>query len=164
MKPLLQEARSAAELEAVATLDAALSPVLRGVDRCRRLLDHGGVITVAREQADIVGFVAFSLVLGEATMMNLVVAEAMRRRGIARKLLQHSLAELSARGIARVILEVRASNLAAIGLYRALGFYEDGLRRSYYPARGALPAEDAMLMSLVLTPIEPGADRNSTCG
>jgi ribosomal-protein-alanine N-acetyltransferase len=138
--------------------------VLRGVDRCRRLLDHGGVITVAREQGGIVGFVAFSVVLAEATMMNLVVAEAVRRRGIARKLLRHSLAALAARGVARVLLEVRASNLAAIGLYRALGFHEDGLRRSYYPARGALPAEDAMLMSLALTFSEPGGERNSPCG
>jgi ribosomal-protein-alanine N-acetyltransferase len=125
------------------------------------------VITVARAHGDIVAFAAFSVLLPEATMMNLVVAEPMRGKGIARELLQHSFAALALRDVDRVILEVRASNRAAIRLYRALGFHEDGLRRSYYPPRGALPAEDAMLMSLSLSVSEADSARSarsSPCG
>lgn len=65
---------------------------------------------------------------GENEVLNLAVAPAARRRGIARQLLRHAL-EASP---GDWFLEVRASNLAAIRLYESLGFEAAGHRPGYY--------------------------------
>jgi ribosomal-protein-alanine N-acetyltransferase len=65
---------------------------------------------------------------GEREILNLAVAPAARRRGIARKLLD---AELARAGGAW-FLEVRASNTAALGLYQDRGFQQVGIREEYY--------------------------------
>ncbi|AMX01663.1 ribosomal protein S18-alanine N-acetyltransferase [Microbulbifer thermotolerans] len=87
-----------------------------------------------------------SSLFDEAEILDIAVAPDWRRRGIAGALLQRLIAGLP-RQITRVLLEVRASNVAALSLYRKLGFYEDGVRKNYYPAEGG-GREDAVLMSL----------------
>ena len=66
-----------------------------------------------------------------------------RRRGIARRLLTHLMADATAQGCEGIALEVRVSNFAAQGLYRAHGFRLAGLRRGYYRDTG----EDALVMA-----------------
>lgn len=103
----------------------------------------------AIEQGELlVGFALFSLVLDEATLVNIMVRPDCRRAGIARRLLGFALPELARRGAQRCLLEVRMSNEPAIALYRSLGFQVDGRRRDYYPA--AQGREDALLMSRAL--------------
>lgn len=90
------------------------------------------------------GFVMFSRVLDEATLLNVVTHPDWRRRGIARELLLYALEALRQQGTCVIFLEVRVSNAGAIALYRQLGFVECGLRRGYYPAADG--REDALVM------------------
>lgn len=87
-----------------------------------------------------------SQLFDEAEILDVAVAPAWRRRGIARLLLQRLIADLP-REVVRVLLDVRVSNRAARSLYRKLGFSEDGLRKNYYPVENG-GREDAVLMSL----------------
>lgn len=92
--------------------------------------------------AELVGYIGSQSVLGESDMMNVAVAPAYRRRGIARKLVETLVTELSKCGNHCLTLEVRASNAPAIALYQSLGFAEIGRRRGYYRN----PKEDALIM------------------
>jgi ribosomal protein S18 acetylase RimI-like enzyme len=83
----------------------------------------------------------------EWELENVVVAPAVRRTGLATKLLAALLKRARETNSERVFLEVRESNHAARALYVGLGFEESGRRKLYY----ANPAEDAVLYRLVLT-------------
>jgi len=82
-------------------------------------------------------------VADELEILDLLVVEEARRRGIGRSLLAALLAQAGEEGITRVLLEVRASNQAALALYFADGFVVEGRRARYYP-----DGEDAFLMTL----------------
>jgi [ribosomal protein S18]-alanine N-acetyltransferase len=90
----------------------------------------------------LAGFAFASLITPQAELESIVVATALQRRGIARRLFEVLADELAVAGVTEVLLEVRASNDAALSLYRALGFEETGRRTGYYAA----PVEDAVQM------------------
>jgi ribosomal-protein-alanine N-acetyltransferase len=96
-------------------------------------------------EGELRAFALLSQILDEATLLNIAVFPALRRQGLARKLLVYALHELVQRGARRCLLEVRVSNTPAITLYRSMGFSVDGKRRDYYPAPEG--REDALLMS-----------------
>lgn len=97
---------------------------------------------VALEDGAVAGYVGSQSVLGEADMMNLAVAPAYRRRGIARALLAALEQALDARQVGSLCLEVRAGNAPAIALYTACGYRQVGLRPGYYHH----PREDALIL------------------
>lgn len=97
---------------------------------------------VALEDGAVAGYVGSQSVLGEADMMNLAVAPAYRRRGIARALLAALEQALDARQVGSLCLEVRAGNAPAIALYTACGYRQVGLRPGYYRH----PREDALIL------------------
>ncbi len=92
------------------------------------------------------GLLAASVAGGEAEVLNLAVAAAHRRRGVATALLDEALRTARQRGAASVWLEVRESNLTAIAFYRRRGFAERGRRRGYYSS----PGEDALVLAIDL--------------
>lgn len=94
------------------------------------------------------GFVIYSQVLDEATILNIAVDANSQRSGLGGKLLRAALRQMKYSGIARCMLEVRYSNTPARKLYEAHGFELDGLRKNYYPDSDG--REDALLMSLAL--------------
>jgi ribosomal-protein-alanine N-acetyltransferase len=100
------------------------------------LLDGRGGLALLRVTAD------------EAEILTIGVVPAMRRRGIARALLDESLTRLRALGVRSLFLEVGIRNRAARALYEASGFEEVGRRRRYY-ANG----EDALILRATLDPI-----------
>lgn len=90
----------------------------------------------------IVGYLIISRYVDAWHVMNLAVAPAHRRRGIASALLER-LFELTAGESDRgYTLEVRVSNDEAIRLYERMGFRSRGVRRSYYTDN----REDALIM------------------
>ena len=69
-------------------------------------------------------------------------------RGYGKFLLRCILQEALAAGAGECYLEVRVSNARAISLYKSFGFEIAGLRKGYYSASSAGPAEDAYTMVL----------------
>lgn len=79
-----------------------------------------------------VGFMVLSSVLDETHLLNIAVAPAWQRQGLARWMLTQALGEAQAEGMTVLYLEVRASNHGARRLYQSLGFRENGRRKHYY--------------------------------
>lgn len=95
------------------------------------------------EAGEVAAFCTCWLVIDELHINTIAVDPSHRRRGLARELLAHVLADARSMGARRALLEVRASNVAAIGLYEAFGFTADTIRKGYYPD----PPEDALVLS-----------------
>jgi ribosomal-protein-alanine N-acetyltransferase len=112
----------------------------------------GSFVLVAEAEwegaARVVGFAAFHRVMDEAEVLNLAVAPAHQRRGIARALLEAARRRLQQAGAKRVFLEVRAANQPALGLYFSLGFTLHSRRKNYYHD----PEDDACVLWLELAP------------
>jgi len=89
----------------------------------------------------VVGFLIGRRYADEWHLLDLAVAPARRRQGVARRLLDRFLEAADAAG-RPVILEVRQGNATAGALYEAQGFAPVGLRRGYYPGS----REDAVVM------------------
>jgi ribosomal-protein-alanine N-acetyltransferase len=106
----------------------------------------------------IAGFIVFWLVKDEMHILNLAVAPALRRQGIARKLVRAAIRLAYRKGAARAFLEVRTSNAAAQKLYSGLGFAGTSVRRDYYDS----PVEDAVVMTLERGAFENLARQNNT--
>jgi ribosomal-protein-alanine N-acetyltransferase len=95
--------------------------------------------TVSIADDRVAGFLVWRrLAEGECELLNLAVAPAFRRQGIARELLQPL---LNLRNNA-VFLEVRESNRAARAFYKSMGFQEVSTRSLYYES----PPEPAIVM------------------
>jgi ribosomal-protein-alanine N-acetyltransferase len=98
---------------------------------------------VMRDPAGVLAaYCACWIVFDELHINSLAVDETFRRRGLARRLLQHVLAEARRSGAKSATLEVRQSNHAARLLYEGLGFHVEGVRRDYYQD----PREDALIL------------------
>jgi ribosomal-protein-alanine N-acetyltransferase len=83
----------------------------------------------------LAAFLSYRVVLEEGEILNIAVAPAFRRMGVASQMLR------SVFDLAPVwFLEVRVSNEAAQSTYRSLGFREIGRRARYYA-----DGEDALL-------------------
>lgn len=97
---------------------------------------------VAVEDRLVAGYVGSQTVMDASDMMNIAVAPAFRRQGIAEKLIDMLILQLMERGSNSLTLEVRASNMPAIALYKKLGFTQVGRRPNYYRN----PKEDALIL------------------
>jgi len=123
----------------------------------------GGVFVLegrprAEGTAGICAYCAFRLVLDEMHVMNVAVAPAQRRRGLARRLLRFALRRAARAGARVAFLELRAGNREALALYESLGFRRLSRRRAYYRQ----PDEDALVLVLEgLSPARAGGDRQS---
>lgn len=95
----------------------------------------------------VAGFLIFSSVLDEAEIIEVAVAENLRRAGIASGLMNEIFDWCKKNGIGRIFLEVRESNFPARAYYKKFGFSEDGLRKNYYRN----PVENAVLMSVKIS-------------
>ena len=85
------------------------------------------------DETYIVGWISCWLVPPfELQIIQITVAQQMRRRGVAHALLTDIVHESILQGIESVILEVREDNIAAISLYEKVGFTKVGKRKNYY--------------------------------
>ena len=97
---------------------------------------------VAVEDGQVVGYVGSQAVLDAADILNVAVAPAYRRRGIAQLLLLQLEEEMRQRDVISLTLEVRVSNQPAQALYDALCYRQVGRRPNYYRK----PREDALIL------------------
>jgi [ribosomal protein S18]-alanine N-acetyltransferase len=140
----------ARDVEAVAALERATfgDPWSRRSFEELLELEHIGGFVLEDRQGGLAGYAVCSAAGDEGEILNVAVAQAHRRRGIGRLLLEACLDWLEERGASRVYLEVRRSNAAAIAMYGARGFETTGVRSGYYRK----PTEDAVTMALDLPP------------
>ena len=110
---------------------------------------------VAHDDGELIGIAGGMIVDTDVQILDVAVAAAARRRGIARKLLSHVSYDAQMLGCTTASLEVEAGNGPARALYEALGFREVGVRRGYYGS-GA-DAADAVIMQATL-PLELPVD------
>lgn len=97
---------------------------------------------VAADGETVAGYVGSQTVMDESDMMNIAVAPAYRRQGIAEQLIASLIEGLQQRQSHCLTLEVRVSNEPAISLYHKLGFLQVGRRPGYYRN----PREDALIL------------------
>jgi ribosomal-protein-alanine N-acetyltransferase len=117
---------------------AALQRILDEAPEASQWMPHEYEFFVAEAGDSIAGFLVWRHTApDEIEILNLAVAQAYRRSGIAKALLG-ALPKLE------TFLEVRESNAAARALYQAAGFQEEGLRPKYYKQ----PDEGAVVMRL----------------
>jgi ribosomal-protein-alanine N-acetyltransferase len=90
----------------------------------------------------LVGYLVVSRYVDAWHVMNVAVAPAHRRHGIATALLEQLFTRTTDNAQRGYTLEVRMSNRDAIRLYEQLGFRSRGIRRGYYTDN----REDALIM------------------
>ncbi len=105
---------------------------------------------VAHDDGELIGFAGGMVVDGGVEILDVAVAPAHRREGIARKLLAHVSYDAQMLGCTSASLEVEDGNESAIALYTSLGFSESGRRRGYYGA-----GLDALVMTASLPLVLP---------
>jgi len=106
----------------------------------------GRVILVAVDRAgELAGYLFAMFIFDEMHVNKIAVSAALRRRGIARDLMDRCLEFARKSGIHVISLEVRKSNEGAQAFYRTLDFTDAFIRPRYYP-----DGEAAVVMSLVV--------------
>lgn len=142
---------------------------LLGTEQAHGVAEERRYLRAVRRHADAAVFVAVDgqLVVGRLSLardphpasphvadLGLVVADAYRRRGIGRRLLEEAVAWARAAGVTKLELHVFPWNDPAIALYEETGFRREGYRRRQYRRRGV--EIDAILMARDVTPQEGG--------
>ena len=136
------------DIRAVAAVEAACQYTPWRPQQFIECLESGYCCHVLERDGQVVAFQVLSAVLDESHLLNIAVAPAMQRRGLARALLLHGMEWARQQGATGLYLELRRSNSAARHLYEQLGFEEIGFRRDYY--RAPAGREDAILMCCLL--------------
>lgn len=103
-------------------------------------------LALVAQQGGVIGFIVTARVGSEWEIENVVVAPEIRRRGIARGLMDQVLERARGHRGVSIFLEVRESNEAARELYRSCGFVMIGKRPGYYSG----PDEDAWVYKKTL--------------
>jgi ribosomal-protein-alanine N-acetyltransferase len=99
-----------------------------------------------KESNRILGVLCGRLMVDEAEILKLSIAEKLRSKGIGFKLLDFAIEYCKTKGVKNCFLELRASNKAARSTYEKRGFSKVGIRKNYYDK----PVEDAIMMQLLL--------------
>lgn len=128
-------------------LAALIEATLGGARDADRLLTPtpGTVRQTITDDRGPCAWLEYRVIADEAELIEIAVAARARRRGIARRLVEHLVTDARRQRVSAVHLEVRADNTAARALYAACGFVEAGRRRRYYA-----DGEDAVVCSLSL--------------
>ncbi|MEE1006469.1 MAG: ribosomal protein S18-alanine N-acetyltransferase [Acutalibacteraceae bacterium] len=98
---------------------------------------------VAEADRRIAGYIGIKAVIDEGYITNIAVFPELRRKGIAKALLNKVFEFAKEKELSFVSLEVRPSNTPAVSLYQKTGFKEEGRRKDFY----RLPREDALIMT-----------------
>ena len=99
--------------------------------------DNNSILVGYYEDNLLVGFIHCMKSIDSIDIVNIVVDNNYRRRGIATKLIEYIISNNKNKDY---FLEVRESNIEAINLYKKNKFYVVNVRKNYYQD------EDALLM------------------
>jgi [ribosomal protein S18]-alanine N-acetyltransferase len=144
-EPVLSETTSR-DAAAIAKLHAASFNRGWSEDEIERLMLERNVLTHrVTVNGRLVGFIMSRMAGGEAEILSTAVAAPYRKRGLARRMLNHHMGRLSGIGVRVIFLEVDEANAAARQLYHRAGFVEAGRREGYYSASVGKPATALVL-------------------
>jgi len=143
LPPIIRDMRQS-DLPSVTTIerDTYEYPWSSGIFRDCLLAGYTSV--VLERDSEVIGYGIMSVAAGEAHLLNICVAQQLRREGIGQSLLKYLLERAKSFAADRIFLEVRPSNKPALGLYEKFGFQILGVRESYYKARRG--NEDAVVL------------------
>ena len=99
-----------------------------------------GIAWAAELDGRVAGILIGRAAADEFEILNLAVAKASRRRGIATQLVRAAFQSSRIAGARQTYLEVRESNEGGIAFYARMGFRDCGRRANYYrdPVEGAV--------------------------
>jgi ribosomal-protein-alanine N-acetyltransferase len=97
-----------------------------------QLARESGICLVCEDDGRIIAYLIADMFVDVWHVMNLCVAEEVRRQHVASSLLASYFAITERKGHRGHTLEVRVSNRPAIELYRSFGFVATGVRPGYY--------------------------------
>ena len=103
-------------------------------------------VLVAKLNGTVVGYVSFTVIQDECSIINFATKNEFKRQGIGKKVMEALLSHGSSLGVKKYFLEVRVSNAGAIALYEKYGFISVGISKNHFLS----PREDALLMNLEL--------------
>ena len=95
--------------------------------------DNGQIFLVARWDDEVVGFLHCNFKVSDNTeLLSIAVASRYQKNGIASKMFNVLLNELTSHNVNKIYLEVAEQNYKAIALYKRLKFVEYNRRSKYY--------------------------------
>jgi len=136
-----------ADLEAVSVIEQQVSPHPWTYNQFSESLSSSHHCWVLEINNTVAGFFLYSLVSGEAEILDIAVSPDFQSKGFGLMLLDR-LIELAEQRAETLFLEVRVSNFKAINLYQNADFNQVGERRNYY--KTASGSEDALIFARVL--------------
>lgn len=139
------------DLDAVQAIEDAAQLTPWSTSHFRDCLNNANYLcqVVVGHDDEPVAFLILSRILDETHVLNVAVAPARQRRGIARMMLVKAMDDARQDAMTVMYLEVRESNAGAQTLYRQLGFEVCGVRKNYYRKGGG--HENAVLMQCLLS-------------
>ncbi|TNE77231.1 MAG: ribosomal-protein-alanine N-acetyltransferase [Gammaproteobacteria bacterium] len=135
----------AADIDAIAAIEQQVTPHPWNRQEFLDSFQKHHCLTLLIYDTEVAGYAVYTLVAGEAEILNIAVAREWQGKGLGRLLLEKLLALLEGKA-ERLFLEVRADNYPAQRLYQDVGLVEICVRRNYY--RTAAGPVDAIIMAM----------------
>ena len=121
------------DLKALSLIEQQLSNrILSDSSIIEMLSSQSSTIFVAKHLNNIIGYIAFDILVDHIDICSIAVSSDHQRLKIGSKLLAHLKSFALSKDILDVFLEVRASNLSAIKFYEKNGFQKISIRKNYY--------------------------------
>ena len=139
---------TASDLDAIMAIERVNFPFPWTEGNFKDSMNSGYMCLVMEQGKQLMGYAILMMVLDEAHLLNISVAQSHQGQGWGRYLLVQMMEMGREKGGLNMFLEVRTSNHSALGLYESMGFNEMGIRPGYYPAHNG--REDAVLMGMAL--------------
>lgn len=139
---------TASDLDAIMAIERVNFPFPWTEGNFKDSMNSGYMCLVMEQGKQLMGYAVLMMVLDEAHLLNISVAQSHQGQGWGRYLLVQMMEIGREKGGRNMFLEVRPSNHSALGLYESMGFNEMGIRPGYYPAHNG--REDAVLMGMAL--------------
>ena len=139
---------TASDLDAIIAIEHVNFPFPWTEGNFKDSINSGYICLVMEQGKQLMGYAVLMMVLDEAHLLNISVAQSHQGQGWGRYLLVQMMDIGRGKGGLNMFLEVRPSNHSALGLYESMGFNEMGIRPGYYPAHNG--REDAVLMGMAL--------------
>ncbi len=102
---------------------------------------------IAISDQHVVGYGGFWLLMDEAHITKITVAQSYRKQGLGTRIMDYLIEQAEQAGAKTMRLEVRQSNTIAQAIYARLDFKVVGIRKGYY----ARSREDAVVMVKYIT-------------